>query len=180
MSVLVVLSGLPGVGKSTIAEGLAAARPMLVLAVDPIESAIARAGVAPSFERGLAAYLVAATIADRALRSGLDVIVDAVNSVEPARDLWRRLAADRDAALAILECRLSDERIHRDRLSRPSRGLGLPEPSWQDVEARRAEWTPWPEDHLVLDMRLAPPSNVVRALAFVASAEAGRPPHGGG
>jgi predicted kinase len=55
LTTLVVLSGLPGVGNSSLAEGLAAARPMLVLAVDPIEAAIARAGVAPSFQRVLAA-----------------------------------------------------------------------------------------------------------------------------
>jgi predicted kinase len=173
LTTLVVLSGLPGVGKSTIARGLAAAWPMLVLSVDAIESAIALAGVAPSFERGLAAYLVAAEVAECALRPGLDVVIDAVNSVEPARDLWRRLAVEHDADLVIIECRLSDEHVHRDRLARPARGLAIPEPAWADVQARLAEWRPWPEPHLVLDMAVEPPVNVARALAFVATTEAG-------
>jgi predicted kinase len=119
---------------------------------------------------------VAAEIADSALRAGIDVVVDAVNSVEPARDPWRRLAVEQDAGLVIVECRLSDERVHPDRLTRPPRGLAIPEPSWADVQARLDEWRPWPEPHLVLDMAVEPPANVARALAIVGTTEAGRSP----
>lgn len=62
---LIVVSGLPGTGKSTIADGIARTRQTPVLSVDPIESAIVRAGIPASFETGLAAYLVAQTLADQ-------------------------------------------------------------------------------------------------------------------
>ena len=93
MAQLIVLSGLPGTGKSEVADAIGRARRAPVLAVDPIESAILEAGVEASFETGLAAYQVAERVADACLAAGLDVVIDAVNSVEPARDMWRRLAA---------------------------------------------------------------------------------------
>jgi hypothetical protein len=43
---LVVVSGLPGTGKSVIAEGLGKALGVPILSVDPIESAVLRAGLA--------------------------------------------------------------------------------------------------------------------------------------
>ena len=58
---LIVLSGLPGTGKSAVADGIARALRLPVLSVDPLESAILQAGIPPSFETGLAAYLVAET-----------------------------------------------------------------------------------------------------------------------
>jgi len=86
---LIVLSGLPGSGKSTIAELLAKRLRLPLFSVDPIESAIVKAGIAKSFETGLAAYLVAATLADEQLKLGSSVIIDAANAEEEGKDVWR-------------------------------------------------------------------------------------------
>jgi adenylate kinase family enzyme len=48
---LIVLSGLPGSGKSTIAELLAKRLRLPIFSVDPIESAIVEAGIARSEAR---------------------------------------------------------------------------------------------------------------------------------
>jgi predicted kinase len=166
--VLIVLSGLPGTGKSEIADGIARARKAPVLSVDPIESAIVRAGIHQTFETGLAAYLVALTLAARQLAAGLDAVIDAVNSVEEARNWWRELAAKHAVELRIIECFLSDETVHRTRLASRARGLALPEPSWDDVERRRAEWTSWPEPHLTLDALSPVDVNLEKALQYLA------------
>ena len=164
---LILLSGLPGTGKSTIADGIARARRLPVFSVDPIESSIIQAGIAACFETGLAAYLVAQGLADHSLAVGLDVVIDAVNSMDQARDMWRELAAKHAVELRIIECVVSDERVHRTRVASRQRGLALAEPSWEDVERRRAEWTPWPEPHLTLDALEPSGVNVAKALDYV-------------
>jgi predicted kinase len=165
---LIVVSGLPGSGKSTLALGIGAARRAPVLSVDPIESAILRAGVAQSFETGLAAYLVAEACADASLAGGLDVVVDAVSSVEPARDQWRALAARHGTELRVIVCRV-DPAEAGARIAARSRGLALPEPGATEIAARAGEWTAWPEPHLDLDARDPAARNLERALAWLAS-----------
>lgn len=166
---LIVLSGLPGTGKSAIADGVARALRVPVLSVDPIESAILRSGIERSFETGLAAYVVAEVLADQSLADGLDVIIDAVNSVDEARDMWRALAVKRGTELVLIECVVSDRAVHAARLASRDRGLAVPEPLWEDVERRRAEWTAWPEPHLTLDALEPVESNLEKALEYIAA-----------
>lgn len=138
-----------------------------MLSVDPIESAIVTAGIARSFETGLAAYVVAEALAGGMLGAGLSVVIDAVNAVEEARAMWPRLARTHGADLRIIECRVSDEAVHADRVTGRQRGLAIPEPSWEDVARRLAEWKPWPEPHLTLDAIDSVATNVARALAYI-------------
>ncbi len=151
-AVLVVLSGLPCAGKSAIADALGRELGVPVLSVDPIEAAILRCGIPQSFETGVAAYEVAASVAEHQLQMGLTVIADSVSSLEVGRNMWRQAAARADSALAIIEVICSDESLHRERLASRRRDIpGFQEPSWRDVQARRSEWEPWDEDRLVLD-----------------------------
>jgi len=166
--VLIVLSGLPGTGKSAVADGIGRALRLPVLSVDPLESAILQAGIPPSFETGLAAYLVAETLADEYMAAGLDPVIDAVNSVEQAREMWRALARKHRAPLRVIECLVSDPAVHAARLTSRERGLALAEPTGEDVERRRAEWTDWPEPHLMLDALDGIEVNVASALAYLA------------
>lgn len=166
--VLVVMSGLPGTGKSSIANALGRELGAPVLSVDPIEAAIWRSGVPPSFETGLAAYEVAAVLAQHQLSLGLTVITDSVSSLEVARDMWRRAAAGADSRLSVIEVICSDEDVHRQRLAERSRDIeGFPEPSWEDVQARRSEWQPWDAERLVLDSMGGIAENVVAALTYL-------------
>jgi len=171
--VLIVLSGLPGSGKSTIAVGLARRLGAPLLAVDRIESALLRAGVPMSFETGVAAYEVAGALAAVQVGLGLDVVVDAVNSLEIARDTWRRT----DAPRCVIEVACSDADEHRRRLAARVRDLdGFPEPTWAYVEQRRREWEPWTEERLVLDSVDDVDANVDRALDWIATCRTGPGP----
>lgn len=144
---LIVMAGLPGTGKSTIAEQSAAVLGLPVVSVDPIESAILSAGIDADQPTGLAAYLVAETIADAVIASVGGVIVDAVNAVEPAREQWLRLAARRGIPIRFVEVVCSDEGVHRARLEARGRQLAhIAEPTWHAVEQSLDEWESWGGD----------------------------------
>jgi predicted kinase len=166
-SKLIIVAGLPGSGKSTVAEKLAAELSLPLFSVDPIESSILKSGLKRSFETGLAAYLVAETLADEQLKLGLSVIIDAVNPVKEARAMWRNLTRKHHATLIIIECVL-DKELHKQRIESRIRNMhGIPEVTWQDVENRRQEYQPWEEERLVLNTANTPEENVKQALDYI-------------
>ena len=144
---LIVVSGLPGTGKSALADDVGRSLGATVLSVDPIEAALLESGIEQSFATGFAAYRVAATVAEANLALGQTIIVDAVNSVAEAKAWWPMLAERAGVELAVIECVCSDVQLHRSRLEGRDRGLAFPEPSWADVERRREEWVPWSIEH---------------------------------
>lgn len=142
--ILVAMAGLPGSGKSTLAQVIAARLGATIVSVDPIESSILQAGIDADQPTGLAAYLVAETLAEQVLISGRSVVVDAVNAVEPARLQWRDLAARADVSLRVIEVVCSDPEMHRERLQKRERMLPhLEEPSWHAVEQSLEDYQEW-------------------------------------
>ena len=158
---LLVLAGLPGTGKSTLAGLLAARYHAVWLRVDTVEAALLKAGLARSFETGLAAYIAVRDLAREQLRIGRTVIVDAVNGVEEARQMWRELATECGARRVVLEVVCSDPEEHRRRVeSRTPPTPPLPAPTWEEVVHR--EYAPWTEPTLVLDGLRPPGENLAR------------------
>jgi predicted kinase len=167
---LIVMAGLPGAGKSSVAEALGRGLAAPVVSVDPIEAAMWRAGVARDQPTGLAAYVVAGAVAGGVLALGQSVIADAV---EAAREQWRSRAARHGVPVVFIEVVCSDPVVHRRRLEGRSRGIeGFPEPEWEAVQRLRAEFAPWTGHRLVLDAVIDVPSNVAAALEFLATASA--------
>lgn len=159
------MAGLPGSGKSAVAEDLATSLGCAVLSVDPVEAAMWRAGVGRDQPTGLAAYVVVEVLAAEQLALGHDVIIDAVNGVEPAREQWRQLAERMGSVLQFIEVRCSDEREHRRRLETRERGIeGFPEPTWESVQERRAGFREWGDERLVLDSVAPRGDNLRRVL----------------
>lgn len=142
---LIVISGLPGTGKSTLAAELTVRLGAVHLSVDPIEDALLGAGLPRSWETGVAAYEAARVIAEQNLAHAALVLVDAVNDSEPARQTWRTAAAHAGVEVVFVLLAL-DGAEHRRRLGGRRRNLALmPEPSWEDVVARAAACEPWTE-----------------------------------
>lgn len=88
---LIVISGLPGTGKSTVAAAVADELDGVHLSVDLIEDALLGAGLPRSRQTGVAAYEAVRAAAEQNLAAGRTVVVDAVNDSEAARDTWRRV-----------------------------------------------------------------------------------------
>ena len=148
---LVVFSGLPGVGKSTIARLLSARLRAAYLRVDTIEQAIRSGGVG---EVGAAGYEVANRLAVENLRLGRHVVADCVNPVAASREGWRKTASEAAARLAEIRVTCSDETEHRRRLDKRNDDVpGLTRVTWDRVMNALAE--PWDgAPHLLLDTAL--------------------------
>lgn len=154
MRILISLSGLPGVGKTTLAKELAKRTRSVHLRVDSVEGALKRSvlKIHPAEDAG---YRAIAAIAKDNLLLGLDVIADTVNPLEISRRLWADTAAAAGARLLNVEVICSDAAIHRKRVeARQSDIGGLVVPDWQAVCARPFE--PWQGRRLVVDTSKLP------------------------
>ena len=144
-----------------------------VISVDPLESAILSAGIDADQPTGLAAYLVAETLASSVMAPGSSVIVDAVNAVNPAREQWVSLAARHGDAIRFIEVVCSDPEVHRERLEARNRDLPhVSEPTWHAVEQSLDEYDEWSGvssevERLTLDSVEPLAANVERALQFL-------------
>ena len=168
---LIVMAGLPGSGKSALAEDLGLALSCAVLGVDQVEAAMWRAGISPSEPTREAAYDAVAALAAEQLRLGHDVVIDAVNGPEEARAHWRELAARQPAELRFIEVQCGDEQVHRARLARRQRAIeGFPEPTWEGVLQRRAAFPPWTDERLTLDSVNSRVDNLQTALRYLGRA----------
>jgi predicted kinase len=162
MAMLVVMMGLPGAGKSAVADGVARAIAAPVFSVDPLEATLNRAGITRDHRSDYAAYDLVATLARSQLVLGQSAVVDAVNSIELVRAWWRDLAAEFGVARPLIECVCTDHALHRRRLEarrRDIRGFLYEDAAaWPAVERRRAEYEICREDRLIVDaVRVAGP-----------------------
>jgi predicted kinase len=165
---LIVFAGLPGSGKSTLAQEIARRQHAIWVRVDTAEAAMLRSGLVHSFETGLAAYVVAQDLAAENLGLGWDVVIDAVNGVEEAREMWRSLARDQEATLFFVEVVCRDPAEHRRRVdSREAPTPPVPVPTWEDVITR--EYRPWEEPLLSIDSTRPLQENVDRIVHHISS-----------
>jgi predicted kinase len=150
---LVVMTGLPGTGKSAIAEAVAQVLPAPVFSVDPLEAALLRSGITRDQNSGIAAYELAAELARSQLRLGQSAVVDAVNAWESLRRWYLGLAEPVGAPAVLIETICSDRALHREQFESRRRAIEgwVYEPTWRDVELRMLEYEPSNLDRLVLD-----------------------------
>jgi predicted kinase len=145
--VLIIFSGLPATGKTTLARDLARRLGAVYLRIDTIEEAIAPTDAMPLGEAG---YRVGYAVAEDNLRLGRIVVADSVNPLRVTRDAWRNAAKRSGAAYVEVLVVCSDQAEHRRRVETRKTGVVAGDlVTWQDVLTR--EFEPWDQEHVLID-----------------------------
>lgn len=162
--VLVVLSGLPGTGKTTIGRLLARHLQAAYLRTDVIAAPMLLEGLTEdSAEAGQVAYGIAREVATENLRAGVPVVVDGVHATHERRAMWRGVSEATQTRLVQLEMTLADQVEHR--LRAETRDA----PTWKQIlDMRYDDWSEAIDGRRLLVDTFETDHALARCLAHVA------------
>lgn len=162
MNRLIVLAGLPGTGKTTLARALAGRLGAVHLRIDTIEQAL-KDRFKDGDDMADAGYRVAYGLAGDNLRLGLDVVADSVNPIAVTRQAWRAVAEAAGAGLLEVEVVCSDTAEHRRRVeTRQADIAGHRLPTWREVTER--DYESWDRPPLRIDTAATAVEELVETL----------------
>ncbi len=165
---LVLVTGLQGTGKSTIADAAGAHLGAAVLAHDWAMSGLRPypelQGALDSIDFGhrRVGWSILSALARSELRRGRHMVLDGIaRGPEIAR--CRRLAAEELARPVVVLTECPDATVHRSRVEGRQRAIpGWYELDWSHVQHARDTWEPIADPDLVLDARARVDENVNR------------------
>jgi predicted kinase len=164
---LVIFSGLPGVGKSTLATRLARELHRPLLCVDDVIGDVPQNAGVPFWDSRVAVLL---DVVETQLKIGLDVIVDSV-FMNMDRNHAQELARKYDMRFLPMYVYVSDENIWRERVMARYNELQNPDvATWERIQHQRERFRAWePGTALFVDSVEPVESNYEKVLAFVTS-----------
>lgn len=129
---LIILAGLPGTGKTTLARFLSKKLSLVYLRLDCIE--VPFCVYSQNAGANGEGYHAIANIAKENLNLGLGVIIDTVNPLHITRTMFLSLAKEIEVEIFQFELKMNDEILHRKRVEKRKADIaGHNIPTWQDV-----------------------------------------------
>lgn len=169
---VIAFTGLPGTGKSTLAESVATAIRAPAFAGDWLMGAIKPSGALASLDRPTYKdlyYRLLGTLITRQLMLGQSAVSDCLVTDAVVSD-WREHFNEFDARLYIIECVCSDEELHRSRVEGRQRRIpGWHEIDWNHVQRMRAEFPPLRTKQLTVDAVHPLEQNLRSVLRYIAT-----------
>jgi predicted kinase len=166
---VIVVSGPPCVGKTSVAESLAREFSVPLFSADPLLQVLTRPELMASpgqFSLGDAtAKELQAVLLERQLALGVGAILE--HTVDQAmRERWRTIAARFDAPYFGIECVCSDRALHRQRFgARPEFRIGEWVLTWEFIERSLDTYEPDEQAAIQLDSINSLEQNVAAAAA---------------
>jgi predicted kinase len=114
---LVIFSGVPGTGKTTLAEHAAQWLRAPLFSKDELEATLRRSGITAEMNSGWATYELLTVLARGQLERGQAAILDSVATHVRIREQWRALSVEFGACLRVIETVCTDNEAHRARLA---------------------------------------------------------------
>jgi len=159
---LIVFSGLPGTGKTTISKRLAVKLGATYIRIDSIEQAIKKSSLEPD-DIGDAGYLVAYSLAEDNLTKGQSVISDSVNPNMVIRDKWVSVSKETNAKILEIEIICSNKDIHKQRIENRTPDIQNHNlPNWSEV--MDLKYSKWTRNPLVIDTSQYEPDECIQII----------------
>jgi len=147
---LVLITGLPATGKSTIARNLAKRLRGVLLSTDRIRRQLLKEPRYTREEKELI-YRVMFLISEYLLRSGITVILDGTFYLRSLRKQVYAAASKTKSRLVVVECVCPDRVIKRRMIRRSRRRRSLSDADYEVYKKLKAQYQPIRRNHIIVD-----------------------------
>ncbi|ARN74025.1 AAA family ATPase [Oceanicoccus sagamiensis] len=162
---IVIIGGIPGTGKTTLATLLSKKIRAAYFNKDNIEAAVLRSGISNRDNLNGVGYKIMSELALSEIHHGRSVILDCIASSERVLRFWPNLVNQR---IKYIECICSDDTLHRMRIDTRVREIeGWYELKWNDIQNIKKAYQPFSESRLILDSVDSVEDNLTKALAYI-------------
>lgn len=164
-STIIIIGGIPGAGKSTLAKALSKELNIPAFAKDELEAAVARRGLCNNKETQGVGFEIMAVIAKNQIENNNSAIFDFIASKSRITERWPELL---ESEIKYIECICSNEEIHKERIQSRNRNIeGWYELVWEDVLTIKQYFQPLMANRLIVDSVNNINDNIAMAIEYV-------------
>lgn len=165
---VIVFAGLPGTGKSTLAEVIGTHFKIPVFALDWLFGSLRPFSILTQENATEIGMALLTTLVQRQCKLNQSAIIDSPNHTKTLRDHWKTLATAHTAALYQIETICSDAQLHRQHIEKRQQNIpGWHEVTWQHVERMQALYELWNDKHLVIDSARPLQENIQYTITYI-------------